>query len=321
MEYLSYLPTLIFSEPRYRNVHSLLVSQQGETIFEGYFNGYDAEILHEAQSVTKSIQSLLVGIALDKKFIPSLDVKIKDYFPQYAHLDWKNGKDKITLRHLLTMTSGLQWNEGEVPYTARYQNDANLQIMHHDWIEYALSKPMAHNAGTTFAYSSASPILISQILGEATQLPNELFALHYLYLPLGISRYEYQQNKQNPQILADVDLLPADLLKIGQMVLQHGRFGVHQIVSPAWVQESLSPQVQFRTAGKSYGYMWWIDTLQTPDNESLAYYYAWGYGGQHIFLVPDYDLVMVTTGGHYGVTLAEQPFELLQKHILPNLKG
>jgi CubicO group peptidase (beta-lactamase class C family) len=316
---LAHLPTLIFSNPSYRNIHAILVSQQGETIFEGCFHGYDADTLHEVQSVTKSIQSLLVGIALDKKFIPSIDVKIKDYFPQYDDIDWKKGKGDITLRHLLTMTSGLQWNEGEIPYTAYYQNDANLQIMAHDWVEYALSKPMIHSAGTAFAYSSASPILISHILREATKLPNELFALHYFYMPLGIERYKYQHGKHDAEILADVELLPADMLKIGQMVLQQGRFGAHQIVPQSWIQASLSTQVQFKSSGKSYGLMWWIDTMYLPNEQELVYYYAWGYGGQHIFIVPDYDLVVVTAAGHYNVTLAEPPFEILQQHILPYL--
>lgn len=318
MQNLADLPTLIFSNPTFKSVHSLLISQGTETIFEGYFHGYSAETLHEAQSVTKSIQSLLVGIALDKKFIPHLDVKIKDYFPQYADSYWKAGKDKITLRHLLTMTAGFQWNEGEIPYTAYYQNDASLQYMSHDWIEYAIAKPLIHKPGTTFAYSSASPILISHILREATKLPNELFALHYLYMPLGITNFEYQHNPHDQEVLADVDLLPSDLLKIGQMMLQEGRYGQHQIVPQNWIRESLTPQVHFNTAGKSYGYMWWLDYLKMPNDTQLAYYYAWGLGGQHIFVIPTYQLVMVTTGGYYEVTLANPPFELLQKYVLPN---
>jgi CubicO group peptidase (beta-lactamase class C family) len=317
MQGLSALPTLIFSEPAYQQIHSVLVSQGTETVFEGYFQGYNAQIQHEAQSVTKSIQSLLVGIAIDKKFIPHLDVKIKDYFPQYPHIDWQAGKDKITLRHLLTMTAGFAWNEGEVSYSAYYLNDASLQMMQDDWVQYALAKPLKHEPGTTFAYSSASPILISHILREATKLPQELFALHYFYMPLGITEFTYQQCPHDTDILADVDILPTDLLKIGQMMLQEGRYGAHQIVSQAWIRQSLTPQVQFKTAGKAYGYMWWLDYLTMPTQEPLAYYYAWGIGGQHIFVVPTYQLVVVTTGGDYSVTLPNQPFELLQKYILP----
>ncbi len=314
---LATLPTLIFSEPTYNSIHALLIAQGTETLFEGYFNGYYADLKHEAQSITKSIQGLLVGIAIDKKFIPSLDVKIKGYFPQYQHLDWKAGKDEITLRHLLTMTAGLQWNEAEMPYSAYYQNDANLHMMQQDWIAYPLSKPMLHKAGTSFAYSSASPVLISHILREATGLPNELFALHYLFAPLGITDYSYQKSPHDQDILADIDLLPTDLLKIGQMVLRKGHYGQHQIVPRTWIEASTSPQIQFKTAGKSYGLMWWLDTLLLADGQSISCQYAWGYGGQHIFVIPMYDLVVVTTGGYYDVTLANAPFELLRKHILP----
>jgi len=317
MQQLTTLPTLIFSEPIYKSIHAVLIAQGTETIFEGYFNGHDAYTMHEAQSVTKSIQSLLVGIAIDKKFIPNVHVKIKDYFPQYAHLDWTGGKEDITLQHLLTMTAGLQWNEGEIPYTAYYQNDANLQNMADDWVAFALNKPMQYKAGTTFAYSSAAPILISHILREATKLPNELFALHYLYTPLGINKYFYQQCPYDKEILADIDMYPADLLKIGQMVLKKGYFGTHQIVPQAWIQTIISQQVQFETAGKSYGYMWWNDIMTLSNGETIPYHYAWGYGGQHIFIIPTYDLTVVTMGGYYNTTLANQPFELLQKHIMP----
>ena len=318
MTHLNNLPTLLFTEPRYKSIHSILVSKGQETVFEGYFQGYDSQKLHEAQSVTKSIQSILVGIALEKKFIPSLDTKIKPYFSQYTHLDWSKGKADITIRHLLQMTAGLQWNEAQVPYTAYYQNDANILGLSQDWLHYALNKPMAHKPSLSFAYSSASPILLSHILREATCLPNELFAMHYLYIPLGISTWEYSKSQHDPEILGDIALLPVDMLKIGQLMLGNGTYQGKNIVSKAWVQEASYLHQSLKTAAKGYGYMWWVDNLPLFGHTS-PYYYAWGYGGQHIFVVPALQICVVFTGGFYHLTLANEPFELLHEHILPNL--
>jgi CubicO group peptidase (beta-lactamase class C family) len=324
-------------EQNLADVHSWLIIRNGKLVWEQYFQGYTAQYLHETQSVTKSIQSLLVGIAIDKGFIRNLDTPIIAYFPDYQHLDWSNNKDKITIRHLLTMTAGLEWNELKVPYTQAFSNDASRQIYSSDWLEYALQKPMETAPGTTFSYSSANPILISKILNEATQISNEQFANDYLYKPLGIKDFDYQKMPKNPHILADIDLMPQDMAKIGQLILNQGKWLDNQIVSSEWLQQSFAPSIQFEN-GEAYGLSWWLNILQPSDlafppqeqknrpekminSPAYSEVYAWGIGGQHIFVIPEYQLVVVFTGGNYETTRPLEPYFILQNFVLAAIKN
>jgi CubicO group peptidase (beta-lactamase class C family) len=319
-------------EKDFTDVHSWLIVRNGKLVWEQYFQGYTAQHLHEAQSVTKSIQSILLGIAIDKGFIHSLDEPIIAYFPDYQHLGWSNGKDKITIRHLLTMTAGLEWNELKVPYNQVFSNDASRQIYSSDWLEYALQKPMEFAPGTEFSYSSANPILISKILNEATKISNEQFANDYLYKPLGITDFYYQKMRKNPAILADIDLTPRDMAKIGQLILNEGKWLDNQIVNSEWLQQSFVPSIQFEN-GEAYGLSWWLNILPPSDlafppkeqknrseliTNSMTQQgvYAWGIGGQHIFVIPEYQLVVVFTGGNYEITRPLEPYFILQNFVL-----
>jgi CubicO group peptidase (beta-lactamase class C family) len=298
----------------FEQIHSWLIVKNGCLVWEKYFQGYTAQDLHEAQSVTKSIQSLLIGIAIDQGFIKSIDEPIIQYFPDYQHLNWGNNKDKITIRHLLTMTAGLEWNELKVSYNQIFSNDASRQMYSEDWLEYALAKPMEFEPGTTFTYSSANPILLSKILLEATQMPPLHFAYYNLFKPLNINELYYQQMPQNPDILADIDLTPLDFAKIGQLVLQDGQYIDNQIVSKKWLQDSFQASIRFE-AGGAYGFSWW----QMPLANGQSFWEAWGIGGQHIMLFPDYQLLVVFTGGNYEVTRPQEPYFILENYILPAL--
>lgn len=300
----------ILASIHFPELNSFLLYQKDEVILEQYFNGFSTLHLHEAQSVTKSIQAILVGIALDLGFLEGVDTKIKDSFPEYKHLDWSNGKADITLRHLLTMTAGLNWNESKVPYHFVDLNDSNLMAESNDWLSFALSKEMVDKIGEKFNYSSAAPILISKILKAATAMSNESFAKRYLFGPLGIAHYWYYRDETDEDILADIYLLPQDLLKLGILMLKKGNWQGRQIVSEEWVHQSTQPHIQFNEM-ESYGYFWWRKVLEIK-GQQISCYYAWGCGGQHIFVVPSLDLVMVTTARKYDITLAKEPFELLE---------
>jgi CubicO group peptidase (beta-lactamase class C family) len=304
-------------ENSFPELNSLLIWYQGGVLYENYYNGFTHLHLHEAQSVTKSIQSILVGIALDKGLIANLDVKIKPFFREYDYLDWRNGKDQITLRHLLTMQSGLQWNESQVPYNRLFENDSNLMAYSDDWLAFALSKPMVYPAGNFFCYSSASPILISKILKVVSGMSNEAFAKQFLFDPLECLGYDFQKNPKDPDILGDVDLLPSDLLKIGVLALRMGEWQGKKLVSAKWIQTSTQKHVNF-SQGEGYGFCWWLKDFQVK-GKKLPCFYAWGYGGQHLFVFKDLDLVVLTNARKYTVTLARDPFDLVEQLILPNL--
>lgn len=296
-------------EGRFGNLHSLLVSHRQQFIIEAYFNEYNADFLHEAQSVTKSFQSILVGILLDQRYIPHLDIPIHTYLPDYQSL-FTIEKQAITLRHLLTMTAGFDWNESHKPYFSLYENHSNQLAMSKDWLYFALSRPLANPPGKVFNYNSASPILISQIIKETTCISNESFAQKYVFEPLDIQDYYYQKSAKDPDLLADIDLTPRDLAKLGLLMLQKGIWQGKQIVSSKWIEASTQSHIVFPSKKEGYGYFWWTKEFKVK-KMSIRSYYAWGYGGQHIFVFPSLDVVIVMTGGIYATNLAEEPFELV----------
>ncbi len=298
-------------------IHSLLIWKDDSLMLEAYFDTFEADDLHEAQSVTKSLQSLLVGMAWDQNLITSIDTSIYPYFSDYHYLDWSQGKDQITLRHLLTMCSGLTWRESQVSYldlTHNYSNWMNRQL---DWIHFALDQPMEYAPGQYFEYSSAAPILISYLLRAISGMSNEEFALRYLFEPLEIEAYAYQRNIYDSEILADIELKPRDLLKIGQLMLQEGEWQGKRLISSSWIQMATRPQVSLENYpyASAYGFFWWVRRFRVQE-QLFEGYYAWGYGGQHIFVLPSLRLVVVFTGRNYEVNLASEPFDILENYIL-----
>jgi CubicO group peptidase (beta-lactamase class C family) len=321
-------------------IDSLLVWQKGNVLSENYFRGYDAHTLHEAQSVTKSIQSLLVGnlslalskgegtknlsLALSKgegtALSDFLDLPIYPFFKEYENVvDWSNGKQDITIRHLLTMTAGYEWNEADISYSLINENHASLQVMNDDWILFPLEKPMIHSVGQVFTYSSANTILLSQVIRELSGMSNELFAQKHLLEPLGIQEYAYYKSPKYPEILADIYLKPQDLLKIGILVLQEGVWEGKQLISKEWLKLSTQIHVPLSSAkAKGYGLSWWLHDFEIQ-SQIIPCVYAWGIGGQYIFMFKDLEAVIIFTGDLYDTTLPLEPFEILEQSILPFL--
>ncbi|UZR92764.1 serine hydrolase domain-containing protein [Chondrinema litorale] len=303
------------SKGTYGIINSLIISRDNGIVLESYFNGYSRTSKHEFQSVTKSIQALLVGIALKEDFIKSIDEPIINYLSRYKNIDWSEGKDKITIRHLLEMTAGLSWNEGEVTYQS-LENHSNMLAWSGNWIEFALGRPMLYKPGEVFQYSSANPIIISAILNEVTGMLHEEFAYKYLYKPLSITDFNYHRSINDNSILADVEMCPIDMAKIGLLVSNKGKWEGEQIVSSEWATEILEEHVHFKEDAVKYGFCWWIDSINCYSKQ-FKLYYAWGYGSQHIFIIPELSLVMVCTGKNYNVNKHQGPFELLRNEIVP----
>jgi len=294
-------------------LNSFLLYADHENIAEYYFNGYNANTLHEFQSVTKSLQSILVGIALDKGYLKSIDVPIKVYFDDLPDIEWSNGKDKITVRHLLQMTAGLDWNEGHTSYMS-LQNHSNLMAWSSNWIEYALSRPMLCPPGERFIYSSANPIIISAIFNKVYPHGHEAFITKCLFAPLEIKRYGYHRSESAPNILADVDILPKDMAKIALMLSQNGVYQGQKLLSANWVDLMLTTKADIGKENLQYGYGWWHKYVEVL-GVKYACTYAWGYGSQHIFFVKELGLFMVCTGKNYEVTLHQGPFDLMRAVI------
>jgi CubicO group peptidase (beta-lactamase class C family) len=253
--------------------------------------------LHTMQSVTKTVTSVVIGVATARKEFPDLDTPILKFFDvgkvanPIANLDER--KRRITIRHLLTMTGGFDWRE-DLPYTDP-NNAASLMEASPDWVKFTIDRPMAREPGTVFNYSSGETQLLSHIFRVATGKDIEEYAAEHLFAPLGIERYFW---KRSPSGLVDTEgglyLNPHDLAKIGYLFLKNGVWEGKQIVTANWVKASVSPSATVvRNGAVKYGFKWWLYAY--GDGSRLAWAGS-GFGGQMPIVVPEYDLVLVFTG-------------------------
>ncbi len=292
---------------RFENIHSVLIVKDGKLVFEQYFDGYawnyddaefrgevvefDAATTHNLASVTKSFTSALIGIAIDRGFIRGVDEKMFDFFPEYSYLDDRE-KVKITLEHLLTMTSGLEWNEMAYPYSSA-RNDLVRLFQVSDPIEYILAKPVAYEPGTHWYYCGGGTNILGEIIRQSTGSRMDDFAAEYLFAPLGIMDYEWDHiNADMIHASGNLKLRPRDMAKFGYLYLNGGVWQGERIISQEWVEASM----QEWTDG--YGYQWWLKTYRS-DGASVDSFFADGWGGQRIIVFPSLDMVLVFTGGNY----------------------
>jgi CubicO group peptidase (beta-lactamase class C family) len=295
------------------NLHSLVVVRGGRLVTELYRRGSDRSIYslfarqtafgptvaHDTRSISKSLVSLLVGIAVAEGGIdmrrPALD-----YFPELADLRTPE-RLAITVQHLLTMTSGLTWHEMLASYGGLGNDETRL---YWDWRPYrfALNRPIAAPAGAIFNYNGGSTALLAEILVRSTGRPLRDFAREKLFAPLGIDQWEWVADPYGrPLAFAGARLTPRDLAKIGRMLLDGGRWNGRQVVSADWIDRALRPHVA-TGQGPGYGYQFWTGAIDHRGRR-LPWAAGFGNGGQRLYLVPALDLVVVTTAGGYN----EQP--------------
>lgn len=248
--------------------------------------------LHSLQSVSKTITSVIIGIAVSKKEFPELSSPVLSFFDttQVKNIDAR--KRRMTLQHLLTMTAGFDWNEGSVSY-ADPGNDCGIMEASCDWVQYAINEPMANEPGKIFAYNSGATQILSSIFRKATGTDIEEYAAQHLFAPLGIKDYYW---KRTPSGLADTEgglyLKPSDLARIFYLWLRNGNWNGQQLVSPEWVAASVTPFISLGP-GVMYGYKWWLHEYGSKQQR------AWcgsGFGGQVPVIIPEYNIVAVFTG-------------------------
>jgi CubicO group peptidase (beta-lactamase class C family) len=263
-------------------VHSLLVSWRGQLLLERYFNGVKPTRLANLKSASKSVVSALVGIAIDRSLIAGLDTPIASYFPDLLAGEPDARKRKITVEDLLTMRSGLE---------STSSRNYGAWVQSANWVRYALRQPLLSDPGTTMQYSTGNTHLLSAILTKVSGTSTWQFARDALARPLGLSLAQWPRDPQGIYFGGnDMLLTPRQMLAFGELYLNGGRANGHQVISARWVSASLESRTRSRRGDRFYGYGWWI--------RDLAGYrtaYAWGFGGQFIFLVPDLDLVVVMT--------------------------
>ncbi len=282
----------------YNNVHSCLIVKNGALVYEQYFGGFRREKLHRLYSVTKSITSALIGIAIDRGYIASVEQPVVAYFPEYVDDNWDPRKNSITLQHLLSMTSGLQYDENSYPYSDPRNSHTQMSAAR-DWMAWALAQPLVADPGTRFVYSTANSHLFSGIIHKTTGLYANQFGEEHLFGPLGISDYFWTIGDRYPATggsFGGLKLRPRDMAKFGCMYLHGGRWEGQQVVPESWVADSFEPRIPaWGTAG--YGYQWWIHRSRVSGSE-IEWFAARGYGGQFIALFPSLDMVVVLTCGN-----------------------
>src|SRR5712692_1197933 len=260
--------------------------------FHPYFQHSD---LHTMQSVSKTVTSVTIGIAMLRKEFPAeLDAPILQYFDAYHIANVDDRKRRITLRDFLTMTAGLEWNE-DLPYNDP-KNSADVMESKHDWVQYVIDQPMAAEPGKVFVYSSGVTQLLSHIFKKVTGKNVDEYAAEYLCQPLGM-RYHW---KRSPTGLPDTEgglyLSSPDLAKVGFLFLKNGMWEGKAIVSPDWVKNSVTSAITVEDEGRhwGYGFQWWLQPWgKSPEKSAWA---ARGLGGQELRVVPEYNLIVVLTG-------------------------
>lgn len=276
------------------DLRSCLISQQGQLIFEHYRNNQTIDEIAKINSCTKSILSALIHMAIDQDTLPDVSTPITVFFPQLAS-DLEPRKQDITLQHLLTMTPGFNWTE------FGGQNSFPKMTRTSNWVDFVLEQPLLDTPGVRMIYNSGASQLLAAILVQVTGMPVARFAELHLFGHLGIETYAWEHDPQGIHTGGfGLSLRPSDMLKFGQLYLQHGKWKNKQLISKELVSRSIQPMVTIDAPNRGfYGSHWWCDTysLDTKDplSLSLSYYYARGFGGQYIYIVPRLEIVTVLT--------------------------
>jgi CubicO group peptidase (beta-lactamase class C family) len=317
------------------NIHAVVIARHGKLVFEQYFKGYDAPwgepdgqfifdstTKHDMRSVSKSVTSLIVGIAIDRRLIRSADEPVTKFFEDYSSLRTK-GWENITLRHLLTMSSGIKWDEN-LPWTDPRNDEPHLGS-ESDPIRYVLAKPIAAPPDADWNYNGGGPDLLASVIERVSGKSFDAFAREVLFQPLGITDWEWKTYPKNGKLsaAAGLRLRPRDAAKIGQLMLAGGRWNDQQIVSPEWVERSMAPRIQaigYFGGQMFYGYLWWHGRTLSGGRD-IKWIAAMGQGGQRIIIIPDYDLVVVTTSGLYASPQqGNGTLEILYRFVLPAIR-
>jgi len=283
---------------QYGKVHSFLIVKDGLLVFEKYFNGYERDLVHRMYSMTKSVTSALIGIAIGDGLIHGVDEPVVQFFLEYVGEDWDARKNEITLKHLLMMAAGLQYDEHTYPYGDDRNSHAQMSASE-DWMKWVLDQPMVAEPGTEFAYSTGNSFLFSRILFETTGMLATEFAEQHLFGPLAIDDYYWAMHDGWPSTggsSGGLYLRPRDLAKFGTMYLNGGKWKGEQIVPEEWVSESLVPRIDAWWDGQ-YGYQWWLFDSQVS-GQTVSWFAARGYGDQLIAVFPSLEMVVVFTSGN-----------------------
>jgi CubicO group peptidase (beta-lactamase class C family) len=326
------------ADKRIWGMHGIVVTRGRKLVYERYFEGADAkwgeqipsrmftpDTLHDLRSVSKSILSLLYGIALAQGKVPAPETPLLSLFPKYA--DLAKGREDLRVAHVLTMTMGLDWDESSVPYS----NPANSEIAMEtapDRYRFVLERGVLEPPGRHWIYSGGATALLGHILAQGTGKSLPDFAREHLFQPLGITEFEWIKGADGvPSAASGLRLTARNVATIGHLMLARGAWDGRQVVPRDWIEAAVAPKVAADEA-RRFGYHWYsgyFSIAPRPDarfrqQRMEPWWGAFGNGGQRLFVLPDLDLTIVTTAGNYSTP--DQwvpPIRVVREAILPSL--
>lgn len=289
---------------------SFLLLKCNRLVFERYYNGGKVNEFNSLKSVTKSVTALLVGKSIELKLMKGVDQKLSDFFPDYyAEID-DELKKEITIENLLTMSAGFKWNN----FGGKYRSGWDLYKGNRH--EYMITKTvMESKPGEIYNYNSGLSHMLSGIITNESKMKTEEFAEKYLFDSLGITNYKWTADRNGYNLgNSELFLTSRDMAKIGLLVLRKGYWYDHQLLNSAWIEEMLSPQIETEGIGKKYskyyGYQWWV-----KDYKNIRINFAAGYGGQYIFVIPEFDVVIVFTTNWRRSKVSFKPLGITEKLV------
>lgn len=302
----------------YKDVHSVLLYQNGKLVLEEYFYGFNAQRTHQLRSATKSVVSALTGIAIDQGAISGVKETVLPHLGYSSYNNPDPRKAAITLGDFLSMSSGLDCND----HSSTSPGRETVLDDSPDWVKATLDLPMINDPGSKGYYCSGGVAVVGRVTENAVHMRLPEFAQKCLFGPLGIARKSWRWNydlTNADKEYSQIHLRPRDMLKLGVVFAQDGRWHGKEVISSAWVRASLAEHSHVDNV--SYGYFWWRPWLNvaTPSgSQHVDLSAAQGNGGQKIYIVPQYKLVAVFTGGGYNED-STPPNSIMAKIILPTL--
>ncbi len=298
---------------------SMLVLRHGKPVVEQYWNGYDKDTLHDLRSATKSITSLLMGVAIDQRLIGAVTDPLATYLaPVYP--DAPAFRLQPTLQDLLTMRSGLDCDD----WVASSPGNEDKMYRQTDWVKFYTALPAVAAPGAQTRYCTGNPVALGRVLALTGKKPVAQFAEEVLFGPLGIhaARWAMFDGGNQTDTGGHLRLRPRDMAKLGQLVLQKGSWNGKQLVSSAWIEESTRKHTHYASMSErnDYGYLWWRGS-GTLNGQQYQIVFADGNGGQYIMILPELDIVAVFTGENYNSSKSQQAFNILSAYIVASVKN
>lgn len=307
---------------KYENIDSVVIIRNGKLVYEKYFGWHFQWRKHPSRSVTKTLASILTGIAIDKRFITNVDDKIYPYFSEHEPGEgWSSSFKKISIKNLLNMTSGLECDDWRGERENWYRCSRELHRSK-DWIKYVLGKEVIHEPGEHYAYNGTSLILLGEVIAKTSGMTVPEFAEKYLFNPLGITEFRWNFRNNVTYLGSGARLRSRDMAKIGYLFLNGGQWKGIQIISKKWIYESIHRDFEEGPAWDRFKirhqYLWW-SFFDDFNYQNLEGYYSSGDGGQHFMLFPSLDLVIVTTAGNYNSQKSKHSLWLVKDHVFLSL--